>query len=936
MPPGLVERELELEKLRDAFDSAATGSGCVLAIEGSPGIGKSRLLAEARELATERGFVVAAARAGELERDLPWAVVRDLLGEALERATERERARLLAGAARQSLIVLGGTPGAASADATTLSAAMHGLYWLTANLTDRRPVLVAVDDIQWSDIPSLRWLTYLAARVEGLPVLVATAARTGEPQAPEALLGSIVRAAHSSVLRPAGLSPNGTATMMRSRLGDDVDPVFAAASHAATQGNPFLLHELALQAERERLEPTAENAPRVAELEPGGVAESVSSRLADMGEEEQRLADAVAILGTNASLDAAAQLAPVARAEAIPAADALTATHVFAPGTPLDFVHPLVRNAVRARLSPRRAQELHGRAARILADRGRPADQVAVHLLATEPRGDPWTVERLHEAGVAALARGAPAAAAQYLGRAFDEPPSSEARLALLRALGRAQVREHGARGLSAFEEALALASDAETRTEIAVEVARELHMLGDPAAATRLLAPVLDDLDEGSEGAADVEGLFLAGAILDDKLRPTVGERIGRLFRRLDAGETLDRTSLAAMAILVVAAGGSPDRAARLARQSLEGATRSGANATVVGGAACVLGWVDETAEGIAVLDDVIDNARRNGHQVQYASASCWRAHQYYRVGALVEAEADARTSVALYAELGVHPPEPHAFMTDVMLERDEPTTAIELLKANGLDGDVPEHWYANWLLESRGRLRLSLGDVDGAVADLEECGRRVAKAGSTNPALIPWRSSAAIAIYHRGDPEIARGLAESELQDAESFGVARAVGITLRSLGIVTGGRDGIGLLARAVETLARSPSRLEHARALVDLGAASRRRTSDREAVRVLRDGLDVAISCGAIRLADRARSELLAAGARPRRDRLRGRDALTASERRVARMAADGMTNREIAQALFLTRRTVETHLTHAYGKLGITGRTDLPSALSDDG
>lgn len=168
-----------------------------------------------------------------------------------------------------------------------------------------------------------------------------------------------------------------------------------------------------------------------------------------------------------------------------------------------------------------------------------------------------------------------------------------------------------------------------------------------------------------------------------------------------------------------------------------------------------------------------------------------------------------------------------------------------------------------------------------------------------------------------------------------ARSFGAARAIGIALRCSGLVEGHRDGIECLEESVAVLAGSGARLEHARSLCELGAALRRDGRGRAAQPPLREALDLAARCGATALVARARDELRAAGARPRRDLARGRDALTASELRVAKLAAEGATNREIAQSLFVTLRTVETHLTHAYRKLDIGSRAEIPSALEQE-
>jgi DNA-binding CsgD family transcriptional regulator len=199
--------------------------------------------------------------------------------------------------------------------------------------------------------------------------------------------------------------------------------------------------------------------------------------------------------------------------------------------------------------------------------------------------------------------------------------------------------------------------------------------------------------------------------------------------------------------------------------------------------------------------------------------------------------------------------------------------------------------------------------------------------------PAVVAWRSEAALAHAALDEIDEAERLASEEVELARAFGAPRALGVALRAAGLVA--RDparGLGLLREAVAVLEPSPARLEHARALTDLGAALRRANRRAEAREPLRQGLDVAHRCGAIALADRARGELVATGARPRRQLLTGLESLTPSERRVAQLAAQGLTNREIAQGLFVTARTIETHLTRVYQKLDITSRDDLPPTL----
>lgn len=192
-----------------------------------------------------------------------------------------------------------------------------------------------------------------------------------------------------------------------------------------------------------------------------------------------------------------------------------------------------------------------------------------------------------------------------------------------------------------------------------------------------------------------------------------------------------------------------------------------------------------------------------------------------------------------------------------------------------------------------------------------------------------MPWKPNAALALHRLGRDDDARRLAEEAVDEARRWAAPRALGLALRATGLITG-RDGP--LREAVAVLAPTAARLEHARALVDLGAVLRRDNRRSTARDELARGRELAATCGADALAEQARDELVAAGARPRTVAISGPAALTASERRVAELAADGLSNRAVAQALFVSTKTIETHLGHAYRKLGVTGRDELAGAL----
>jgi DNA-binding CsgD family transcriptional regulator len=202
-------------------------------------------------------------------------------------------------------------------------------------------------------------------------------------------------------------------------------------------------------------------------------------------------------------------------------------------------------------------------------------------------------------------------------------------------------------------------------------------------------------------------------------------------------------------------------------------------------------------------------------------------------------------------------------------------------------------------------------------------------------NPAMLAWRSHLALALLALDRRDEALELAREEVDLARDWGAPRPIGVALRARGLAEGGAEGIETLRESVTVLEGSTARLELARSLVELGAALRRANQRADARELLRQGLDLAVRSRSVPLVERAEQELAATGARPRRLLLSGVESLTASERRVARFAAEGLSNKDIAQALFVTTKTVEVHLSNVYRKLGIGSRTELPQALGGE-
>jgi DNA-binding CsgD family transcriptional regulator len=340
---------------------------------------------------------------------------------------------------------------------------------------------------------------------------------------------------------------------------------------------------------------------------------------------------------------------------------------------------------------------------------------------------------------------------------------------------------------------------------------------------------------------------------------------------------------------------------------------------------AANALTWSDHTIEAGQAWAEAFSQAQRRGSVTMLHLAAIWRSHLALRCGSVSDAEADARVGLSVCQERAWTYSRSYAvaFLVDALVERAQLDAADRVVEENPAPVDL------HYQLASIGRLRCARGRFAEGLELFLRCGKVLAaQGGDQNPSVIPWRSNAALASLQVGDRNQARRLADEEVALAVAFGAASSIGIALRARAIIEEGDAQIGRLEEAVDLLARSPARLEHARAVGDLGAALRRSGRRSEAEVQLRAALEKAHRCGGIAVRDRVREELLRSGLRPRRFTSTGSEALTPSERRVADLAVDGLANREVAQSLFVSLKTVEAHLSSIYRKLGVSTRWQL--------
>jgi DNA-binding CsgD family transcriptional regulator len=944
---GLVGRDSALRAIEAILDQTGQGAGQALLIEGHAGIGKTRLHEAALDGARHRRFRVLRAAGAELERNIAFGIAGQLLAAHLNDLSARRRkaAREALPARVRSLVAVAAETEDDEPTGTNQGgdlAVVHAVFTVLA--TDADPALIAIDDLHWCDRPSLELVLYLLHRLDELPLALVLTGRTATGEEDFDVLDRI--ASHASV-RVETLSPldrEAVGELVRRELNERADERVINACAQATAGNPFYLREL-LHALREESElDSAELARRALALAPDAVIRALRVRVGRLGSAAAALARAVVVLGDDVPLRHAAALAGLDLRSAGDAADALAAVEILLARDPLRFVHPLVRHAIGQDIPAAEFATGHFEAARLLYQEGAGPERIAAHLLLSHARGDAWAVEQLCAAAREARSRGVPQTAVRYLRRALEEPPREEVHVEVLAELGAAEAAAGLAEAAEHFHEAIAASSDPRRRAELALRRGRALdsHGLHERAAQSyeaglAELSPDPSDPDE-LELRDQLQADFVATATVVPSLQAEALKRSADLLDRAASGAQTQgqRLRLAQTGLRLAFEGERADQVLDLAERAwdggrlLEHGTAQGIGWRLVS-AVFTLGGSLERAVDIG--DAALEDARRRGWLFAVATATFIRAlpllWQARVDDALSELEHTREARALGWRQTARAAAAHHAL---ALIEKAELDHAEEILFEVG-ELDEPGDLEDAMRLHSLAELRLAQGRAAEA---LELAVKSGAAAERTVKffGYCPWRTTAAGAALALDERDRAVAFAREAAERAERTQVLHQRIRTQRLMALCEDGPERIALLSGAAALGQNAPPRLEMIKTLVELGATLRRANQRAAAREPLQQAADMAWAGGATALHVRARTELAATGARPRREMLlRGPGSLTPSERRIAELAATGHSNREIAQTLFVTPKTVEYHLRNTYRKLDIDGRAGLIEALA---
>nr|BFD82391.1 hypothetical protein StreXyl84_17920 [Streptomyces sp. Xyl84] len=925
--------------LAAAAERARAGAGGLVLLRGATGTGRTTVLEAAARSAAAHGMRVLRARCAPADATVPYATALQLLGPVP--GFERD----------------GGPDASGSGDGHGGDERVRGelLRRALSAYAAQSPLLVAVDDVHLADGPSHRWLVETARHLDrlALPVLLAVTERSQydvDPPRPgftHTLSPALVR---THTLAP--LTPDAAARLVRAGF-PGAPAAWAEDCVRAGAGSPLLLRALLEDLGGPDRHPVVPDTS--AALYPGAYPAAVSWWLDSAGPGTTEVARALAVLddgrdrggtvlgprrhrtstGTAAAAEQVALLADLSGADPVRVTGWLTAMTGLgllrtAPGGRRGYAHPLLRDAVLAGVPETRRRAAHQAVAEAMLHRGAPTETVAGQLLLSGPVGASWAAGVLQDAASLALGEGRPGDAMAFLRRALDEPLPGTRRQRLLTDLGSLECAgNESASGIPRLTEALRLPGAPQDRARAAVALGTALAGRGSPRAAVEVLCAAVGQLADRPDLVAT---LHSASALLADRDQTVRGE-VYQLLRE-HAGHSPDPAGTAARVLLVryAASAGltSAADAMRQVRELLAEPAHPLTEPFLLGTAAAVAQWADELDEAERLVERGLSGQRPGLlHPMQEA---------------LLNTRADIAAARGTFGRLPAEPPavhvsgpgNVHAHTLLALVAQDRTAEARRL--ADGFDlTSVPDSWELNRFLYARGVQRAADGDTAGALHDFLECGRRQTARDVVSPVVTPWRSAAAECRLALGSPLDALELAEEELRLARVWDTPRTVGRALRVLGAATGGRRGLELAGDAVGLLRQAPdgagpelvaALLTQGRQLTAAGERARARACLREAV-------ERAERLGAPRLRRLAEEALRAGGARRPTVARSGSGSLTGSERRIARLAADGRTNTEIADLLHLARRTVETHLTSTYKKLGIRRRGELHQALAGE-
>jgi DNA-binding NarL/FixJ family response regulator len=909
-------RDAEFAVLTTSAATAHRGEARVVLVGGLAGTGKTTLLnwAEA-QLSGQPGQVL---HASGQRNASEYAAVRELFapGESAAAESADRAAQALAFASGP----VGSRPGAQLA-------ARQGLYRVAADLLAAGPVTILLDDAQDCDLSTLRWIDFLLRRAAALPLLVVLGYRLEATGPASEFMAVFTRQSACVVIELQPLTESDTALAIARAFGEFPTPDFLRVCAELSGGNPARLRVLLDKLRARSVRPNTASTWRAGVIGSVELAYSTLAWLAAQPPPVRRVAAGIAVLNS-AATRSLTTLLDLSAADVTEAVDELRQRGLLRAGVP-SFAHEGVREAILGELPVEELAALRLRGARLLEDEGRPEREIASLLVQLPELNETWMPFVLRTAAADAMRVGQPKEMVRLLKRAQEAVPEhaeTEAELSTVLA-----AADPGA-ALWLARQAIEQATGPRARAALAEQFAVLPRTIRSAPAAFEALIEALSRLDAklgphpvgiDRELRTRVETTLLLSG-LDSAATAREALRRSRTMVLPEGNSPADRVAMGVRATTVMLDGGSSREAVRLARAAVASAARVPDEASL--SAARVLHCAGQTIAALDVLGRVLDRGSA-GDGWSRSQALAIRSTIRGDMGDVAEATADAERAMRLAGRETWA--EPRIALASALLQQ------AEYDRAEGVLNEIREPrfiWEHHVVLLLRARLRMAADDLDGALEHLFHCGRGLAEADIGNPMLVPWWLDTVCVLARLDRRPEAMVVAEQGQAAADRWGTVESTGLGLTVAGWAAPGQAGADMLSEARRLLADTPAQLLRIPAEVGYGRALLQLGDVVGARRQLREGVDLAIRWGWPTMGAQAREMLVAAGGRVHRVRRRRLDLLTAAERRVVDLAAAGAANRKIGETLFVTLRTVETHLSSAYRKLDVTSRTELAPAL----
>ena len=910
----LVERDDVVNLLYQLLTDSRRGRGRLAVLNGAAGSGKTALLHAFTEWAATSGATLLGATGSHTERTLPLGVVSQIFQDA---PTDPETA------AHVARVLGAGSSAPVPPDlAVEAGSGLHDLCGVLLKLAEETPLVIAIDDVEYADLASLQWLLYLSRRLRSARILVVLNECAGTRPVDPRFHAELLRQPYCHRIELPLLSVRGVGRM----LGEDPAAVpersRAAACHALTGGNPLLVKALMEDLRTYGWPATSADPPLGVDTAFGNAVRTLLYRGDPVF---LTVAQAIAVLDEASSPAMVGRLVRLDPRTVAQVEHALTAAGLLLDGR---FRSLVARAAVLASLANENGRYVHHRAARQLHRDGAQVTAVAQRLLATGRIEEPWAVPVLTESAGHALRDGQVQLAVQQLRLAYDGCADEPQRARIRALLANAEWQVSPSAVLRHLPELSDTLRDGSLRGREAVAAVRYLLWYG----YDREARDVLDHFRTGRDGldpetATEVDSAKLWMSLCYPPL--TGGAPPGSV---LPGAAGLQLQAVGALVGALTGNEAATVSAERVLQQaSLNATTMGPASAAVL-----ALIYADRLGTAATWSATLLQAAAGGSAPVWTGVASALRAEVALRQGDLAAAEDHARSALASMSaqSWGVALGCPLATLIRAMTAMGRHDDAAELVAQ-----PVPEAMFRTpfglHYLEARGYHRLAENRLYAALGDFEICGALMRQWQLDVPALVPWRAGAARAYLLLGQRGAAGDLVTEQLALLDD-GAFRARGIALRLLAAIRELPHRPAILRQAADVFEAGTARLELAYALADLSVAHRQLGEFADAEAVLRSAHQVADECGAQNLRHRLAAELAAAppAPRPATDPA-DIDALSEAEQRVATLAADGLTNREIAGKLYITVSTVEQHLTRVYRKLHVNRRSELRYRLRLD-